>query len=56
MIGDTSFDMMMAVNAGARGIGVDWGYHHRDELIDAGAVAVAEHPRDVLDYIEGNGR
>jgi phosphoglycolate phosphatase len=56
VIGDTSFDMMMAVNAGARGIGVDWGYHHREELIEAGAVAVAEHPRDVLDFIEGNGR
>jgi phosphoglycolate phosphatase len=56
VIGDTSFDMMMAVSAGARGIGVDWGYHHRDELIAAGAFAVAGHPRDVLDYIEGNRR
>ena len=52
VIGDTSFDMMMARGAGARAIGVDWGYHHRDELIDAGAAAVAEHPRDVLDLLE----
>ncbi|MEO7602668.1 MAG: HAD-IA family hydrolase [Sphingomicrobium sp.] len=56
VIGDTSFDMMMAVNAGTRGIGVDWGYHHRDELIEAGAMAVAAHPHDVLDLIEGNSR
>jgi phosphoglycolate phosphatase len=41
MIGDTSYDMAMAVNAGVRAIGVDWGYHHPNELIAAGADAVA---------------
>jgi phosphoglycolate phosphatase len=47
MVGDTSFDMAMAVNAGARGIGAGWGYHQAQELIDAGALAVAERPLDV---------
>jgi phosphoglycolate phosphatase len=51
VIGDTSFDMAMAVNAGARGIGAGWGYHDAEELIGAGAVAVAECPIDVLDLI-----
>ncbi len=37
MIGDTHFDIEMAVNAGVRPIGVDWGYHHADELLAAGA-------------------
>ncbi|MBY0392345.1 MAG: HAD-IA family hydrolase [Novosphingobium sp.] len=41
MIGDTAFDMSMAVNAGVRAIGVDWGYHHPRELVEAGAEAVA---------------
>ena len=41
MIGDTSFDMEMGVNAGVRSIGVDWGYHEADELISAGAELVA---------------
>jgi phosphoglycolate phosphatase len=41
MIGDTSFDMEMAVNAGVRAIGVDWGYHHPRDLIATGAEAVA---------------
>ena len=41
MIGDTAYDMAMAVNAGVRAIGVDWGYHHPDELREAGAEAVA---------------
>ena len=40
MIGDTSFDMEMAVNAKVRAVGVDWGYHDADELIIAGAEIV----------------
>lgn len=40
MIGDTSFDMQMAVNAGVRAIGVDWGYHDAHELHAAGAQQV----------------
>ena len=51
VVGDTSFDMAMAVNAGARGIGAGWGYHAAEELIEAGAVAVAEKPREVLDLM-----
>ena len=43
VVGDTSFDMAMAANAGRGGIGAGWGYHDADELLDAGAVAVAEH-------------
>jgi phosphoglycolate phosphatase len=40
MIGDTTFDMEMAVNAGVRAIGVDWGYHETDELVATGAKSV----------------
>jgi phosphoglycolate phosphatase len=52
VIGDTSFDMAMAVNAGASGVGAGWGYHDAEELIEAGAVAVADRPLDVLDVIK----
>ena len=41
MIGDTSFDMLMARNAGVDGIGVAWGHHPAADLTAAGAVAVA---------------
>jgi len=51
VVGDTSFDMAMAVNAGAAAIGAGWGYHEPDELLEAGAVAVAERPIDVLDVV-----
>lgn len=40
MIGDTSFDIEMARNAGARAIGVSWGYHAPDRLLAAGAERV----------------
>lgn len=48
VVGDTSFDMAMAAAAGAAPIGAGWGYHEAAELIEAGAVAVAEQPLDVL--------
>jgi phosphoglycolate phosphatase len=51
VVGDTSFDMAMAMNAGASGIGAGWGYHDAEELLEAGAIAVAEQPLDVLDLI-----
>ena len=41
MIGDTSYDMQMARAAGARALGVDWGYHPPAELTAAGAHAIA---------------
>ncbi|WP_028969031.1 HAD-IA family hydrolase [Sphingomonas sp. URHD0057] len=51
VVGDTSFDMAMAAAAGALPIGAAWGYHEPHELLEAGAMAVAEHPLDVLDLI-----
>ena len=41
MIGDTTFDIVMARAAGVRAIGVDWGYHSPEELLAEGAEAVA---------------
>ncbi|MGI9414378.1 MAG: HAD-IA family hydrolase [Hyphomicrobiales bacterium] len=43
MIGDTVFDMEMAVNAGIRGVGVSWGYHPPDHLAEAGARHIVDH-------------
>ncbi len=42
MIGDTSFDMAMGKAAGARAVGVAWGYHDVHELVAAGADVVAD--------------
>jgi phosphoglycolate phosphatase len=43
MIGDTSFDMLMARSAGASAIGVSWGYHPVAELEAAGAHSIVGH-------------
>ena len=51
MIGDTSYDMTMAVAAGVRPIGVAWGYHSPDELLAAGAVVVAQTPRELKELL-----
>ena len=51
VVGDTSFDIAMAVNAGARGIGAGWGYHDAEELLEAGAIGVADQPLEVLNLI-----
>lgn len=48
VIGDTSFDIGMALAAGAGAIGAAWGYHDIEELRAAGAHGVAETPADVL--------
>ena len=47
VVGDTSFDMGMARAAGVIGIGAAWGYHEPEDLLAAGAIAVAGQPLDV---------
>lgn len=48
VIGDTSFDVGMALAASAGAIGAAWGYHDRDELAAAGAHGIAEGPAAVF--------
>ncbi len=51
MIGDTVFDMTLARNASVRALGVAWGYHAPEELIEAGAEIVADDYAALGDYI-----
>jgi phosphoglycolate phosphatase len=51
MIGDTQYDMAMAVSAGVRGIGVDWGYHTAQELREAGAAVVVSSPGELEEML-----
>lgn len=52
MIGDTSFDMAMGRAAGARSLGVDWGYHDVDDLWAAGAFHIASHPDQIIEAVK----
>lgn len=51
MIGDTSYDIDMALTAGVRAVGVGWGYHPPDELIACGAHAVAMDSEELSGHI-----
>jgi phosphoglycolate phosphatase len=59
MVGDTTFDMEMARNAGTMSIGVAWGYHEAEELRSAGALAVvgdfADLARAMDSVVEAQG-
>jgi phosphoglycolate phosphatase len=48
LVGDTSFDMQMARSAGVRPIGVAWGYHSRETLLEAGAHSVIDEFASLL--------
>lgn len=52
VIGDTTFDMDMARNAGAEPIGVSWGYHSIAQLRGSGAIKVMKKPSELIDIID----
>ncbi|WP_284777550.1 HAD-IA family hydrolase [Agrobacterium sp. lyk4-40-TYG-31] len=53
VIGDTIYDMQMAKAAGAKAIGVAWGYASVDDLWNAGADAIVNHPSEIPGHIPG---
>jgi phosphoglycolate phosphatase len=53
MIGDTVYDIEMAVGARARAIGVAWGYHTPDELLAAGAESGRRDARRTGEMLDG---
>ncbi len=58
VVGDTVFDLEMARAAGARAIGVSWGYHPASALRAAGADALVDRFAELLptlDHLWGNG-
>jgi phosphoglycolate phosphatase len=52
VIGDTVFDMQMALGAGAKALGVGWGYHPAAALTSAGAHRIAHHFRQVPGHLD----
>lgn len=51
MIGDTTYDMEMARNAGVAAVGVSWGYHPPEALAEAGAGEIVGAAQDLPDAI-----
>lgn len=54
VIGDSVYDMKMAINAGAIPIGVSWGYASVSDLADAGARHIMRTPHEIVDWLEEN--
>ncbi len=52
VVGDAIYDMQMAKAAGAKAIGVSWGYATVDELVEAGADHILRTPADLLEWLE----
>ena len=48
-VGDTATDMQLAHNAGVTPVGVLWGYRPLEELQEAGAKHIIQHPLDLLE-------
>jgi len=51
IIGDTSFDMLMGKRAGVRAVGVDWGFHTKDEIQAGGADVIISSMIELRDYL-----
>lgn len=51
-VGDTAVDMETAVTAGMCPIGVSWGFRDRDELVQAGAQQVIDHPSQLIQIVD----
>lgn len=51
MIGDTEFDMAMGRAAGARAIGVRWGYHEESRVLRGGAERMVDSFAEIPDTV-----
>ena len=52
MVGDTAFDVIGAAAHGIPTIGAAWGYGKTEDMVSAGAAAIAQSPEDLLRIIE----
>ena len=53
-IGDSEVDIETGKNASLRVIGVTWGFRDKEELINAGAKDLIDHPKELLSWLERN--
>ena len=50
-VGDSNTDILFAKAVGMLPVATPWGYRSREELVEAGAEKIAEHPMDLLNLI-----
>lgn len=52
MVGDTAFDVTGAAHHGIPTIGVSWGYGQVQDMVQAGAIAIADDTKQLLQLLE----
>jgi len=52
MVGDTIYDILGAAAHGISAIGVDWGYGESEDMVKAGAKAIAYTPEELLKLLQ----
>ena len=55
MIGDTTHDLQMAVNAGVGAVGVSYGAHHHESFESLQPLFVAHSTEELLDWLVAHG-
>lgn len=50
-VGDSNTDILFAKAVGMLPVATPWGYRSREELVEAGAELIAEHPMELLELI-----
>lgn len=53
-VGDTTYDVQMAVSSGVLPVGVSWGNHPSEELLGAGARSILEKFQELLPIIDAS--
>ena len=52
MIGDTTHDLQMAINAGVESVAVSYGAHPRDQLVALQPLACMDRPQDLWQWLK----
>ncbi len=52
MVGDTAFDVLGAKEHGIKTVGVSWGYGSVEEMLECGAVSVANNTQELVNILE----
>jgi len=47
-VGDSDVDIETASNAGIKSVGVTWGFRSREDLVNAGANLIIDHPSEII--------
>jgi len=54
MVGYTTHDLQMAVNAGVNSVAVTYGAHPRDQLLALQPLACLDRPQDLWQWLKHN--